>query len=87
MLPAPPPHVTGGAVDLEIIDENGEGLDFSSPYKDDNWCQAPFKVKGLTKKAYANRKLLKKTLEAVGLTNYVDDGGTGLMAITAGHYV
>jgi zinc D-Ala-D-Ala dipeptidase len=29
----PPPHTTGGAVDLGIIDEKGERLDFVSPFE------------------------------------------------------
>jgi len=69
----PPPHITGGAVDVDIIDQDGNGLDFSSPYSKTEWQQASPRAKGLSEKAYENRALLKRIMEPTGLTNYVDE--------------
>ena len=65
----PPPHTTGGAVDLGIIDENGERLDFVSPFEM-GWDSAPTYIEGLSDTARANRDLLIRVLETAGLTNF-----------------
>lgn len=67
----PPPHLTGGAVDLDIIDENGELLDFMSPYELLDMEHAAPDAPGLTDVARSNRALLRSVLEPTGLTNYV----------------
>ena len=66
----PPPHSTGGAVDLCLCRHDDlEYLDLTSPFEwDEN--SAPTQMKGLSAHAQANRYLLIRTLEAVGLTNY-----------------
>jgi len=69
----PPPHITGGAVDVEIADANGKILDFWSPYERSDWRQASPNAKGLSEEAMKNRALLKSILEPTGLTNYVDE--------------
>ncbi len=68
---SPPPHITGGAVDLEIIDESGARLDFSSPYDILDSRQAAPDAPGLSSTARENRALLRRVLEPTGLTNYV----------------
>lgn len=65
----PPPHTTGGAVDLSIIDATGERLDMVSPY-DIGWDSAPTYVDGLSAQARRNRDLLIEVLTHSGLTNY-----------------
>ena len=65
----PPPHTTGGAVDLGIIDETGERLDFVSPFEM-GWDSAPTAIAGLTPTARANRDLLSQVLLSSGLTNF-----------------
>lgn len=71
--PCPPPHTTGGAVDLCLLDANtGELLDMTSPFDWDE-TSAPTKMKGLSSTAQANRDLLCRTLEATGLTNYIGE--------------
>jgi len=65
----PPPHTTGGAVDLVIIDEHGTSLDMISPYEM-GWDSAPTYVAGLSKTAQRNRKLLISVLTESGLTNF-----------------
>jgi len=69
----PPPHLTGGAVDLYLIDNTGKILDFFSPYGAWNTEGAETSVKGLSETAKKNRQLLIETLESVGLTNYLGE--------------
>jgi D-alanyl-D-alanine dipeptidase len=71
--PCPPPHSTGGAVDLCLIRvSTGERLDVTSPFEWDE-TSAPTRMRGLTPEAQANRDLLIQTLEATGLTNYTGE--------------
>jgi D-alanyl-D-alanine dipeptidase len=65
----PPPHTTGGAVDMSILDVNGERLDMVSPYEM-GWDSAPTYVEGLSKTARKNRDLLIDILTASGMTNF-----------------
>jgi D-alanyl-D-alanine dipeptidase len=65
----PPPHSTGGAVDLSIVDENNERLDMFSPYEM-GWDSAPTFVEGLSAQARQNRDLLIAVLTESGLTNF-----------------
>jgi D-alanyl-D-alanine dipeptidase len=69
----PPPHITGGAVDLEIIDESKQRLDFFSPYELTNSEGAAMHARGLSEEAKQNRTLLREILEPTGLTNYADE--------------
>lgn len=69
----PPPHLTGGAVDIDIIDENGMSLDLTSPYTITDWQQAPLFTTDLSNTAATNRRILKQALELSGLTNYADE--------------
>ena len=71
--PTPPPHLTGGAVDLEIIDQNGARLDFTSPFDLLDNAQAAFDAPGISIEARANRELLRSVLEPTGLTSYADE--------------
>lgn len=69
----PPPHSTGGAVDLGLIrQKTGEVLDMTSPFEWDE-KSAPTILRDLAPQAQANRDLLIKTLEATGLTNYAGE--------------
>ena len=65
----PPPHTTGGAVDLGIVDESGERLDFTSPFEM-GWESAPMRKEGLSLEARRNRLLLSDVLTRSGLTNF-----------------
>lgn len=65
----PPPHTTGGAIDLSIIDDQGERLDMVSPHEL-GWDSAPTGLAGLSETARANRDLLIRILSDVGLTNF-----------------
>ncbi|HEX8550534.1 MAG TPA: M15 family metallopeptidase [Abditibacteriaceae bacterium] len=69
ILTTPPPHTTGGAVDLLLIDENGERLDMISPFEM-GWDSAPMDMPGLSETARRNRDLLRDVLLEAGLTNF-----------------
>jgi D-alanyl-D-alanine dipeptidase len=72
--PCPPPHSTGGAVDVRLVRmPRHQPLDLSSPYAMEDTESAPTEVKGLTPEARTNRCLLIRTLEATGLTNYTGE--------------
>lgn len=69
----PPPHTTGAAFDITIVDENGEELDFISPFELLDVRGAAMNARGLSETAQKNRALLLRVLVAQGLTNYVDE--------------
>ena len=71
--PTPPPHLTGGAVDLEIVGAEGVRLDFTSPFDLQDMSHTAFDAPGLSDEARKNRDLLKSILEPTGLTNYADE--------------
>ena len=71
--PCPPPHITGGAVDLTLIKTStNEWLDMTSPFEMDE-TSAPGDTKGLSEEARKNRDLLSDALEKTGLTNYLGE--------------
>ena len=71
--PCPPPHTTGGAVDLCLIwMPSRQTLDVTSPFDWDE-TSAPTRLIGLSSEAQAHRDLLLRTLEATGLTNYAGE--------------
>jgi D-alanyl-D-alanine dipeptidase len=65
----PPPHTTGGAVDLTLTDEQGERIDMISPFEM-GWASAPMDMPGLSDTARRNRDLMRGILLEVGLTNF-----------------
>ncbi len=69
----PPPHTTGAAFDITIVDENAQELDFISPFELLDVRGAAMNARGLSETAQANRALLNRVLESQGLTNYVDE--------------
>ena len=69
----PPPHLTGGAVDLEIIGPEGARLDFTSPFDLNDMSHTAFAAPGISDEARRNRDLLKSVLEPTGLTSYADE--------------
>lgn len=66
----PPPHTTGGAVDLFLADENGKLLDLISPYELRDRKAFPFDAKKLSKTAKENREIMRSVLAETGITNY-----------------
>jgi D-alanyl-D-alanine dipeptidase len=66
----PPPHCTGGAVDLHLVDADGSMLDFTSPFPFLDRRGAAMEARGLSDTARRNRALLAEALTAVGLSHY-----------------
>jgi len=66
----PPPHTTGGAVDLMLADADGQVVDLSSPYDPFDAGSYPFDAPGLSETARRHREILAQALLSVGLTNY-----------------
>ena len=66
----PPPHTTGGAVDLFLADANGRMLDHSNPLDDYDPAGFAFDAAGLSDEAKRHRSILAEALQEVGLTNY-----------------
>ena len=68
-----PPHSTGGAVDVEIIDESGSAIDFGMEIKD--WVNVipelitPQPI-GLSAQAVKNRLLLATKMQEAGFVRY-----------------
>lgn len=68
-----PPHSTGGAVDIEIVDAAGRVIDFGMEIKD--WIHVPAafcetRHEKLGDTAKANRLLLAQAMQAEGFVNY-----------------
>lgn len=80
---SPPPHSTGGAVDLSIVDKSGNCLDMGTLYDDfsDKASTRYFEEKIEMEEDLSdnemiilnNRRLLFHTLTGVGFTNYPDE--------------
>src|SRR5207302_5257516 len=69
----PPPHTTGGALDLNLVNAAGEGLDFSSPFELTDRSAVAMAVRGLSEAARANRRVLAEALNNAGLTDYAPE--------------
>ena len=68
---APPGHCTGAAVDVWLVDDNGEDLDVCSPY--DRFQSAPTYSLGLSPEAAKNRTILVEAMLNVGFSNCRDE--------------
>ena len=66
----PPPHTTGGAVDVFLADSKGRLLDHASPFSDFDPDGFSFDAPGISEKAREHRRILADSLLAGGLTNY-----------------
>ena len=66
----PPPHSTGGAVDLMLFGPNGERCDLYSPFDRFDPKMFFFDAPGLSKEARRNRTLMAEAILPTGLTNY-----------------
>lgn len=69
-LKVPPPHTTGGAVDVMLADTAGNLLDHSSPYESYDFDAAPLNAAGLSETASRTRQVLSTVLRGAGFTNY-----------------
>ncbi len=66
----PPPHSTGGAVDLTLYGADGKPAEFRKPYPWMDTRAYPFDAPGLGEEARRNRQILAEALLRTGLTNY-----------------
>ena len=69
-----PPHSTGAAVDVEIVDASGRVIDFGMEAKDWVRVDAEFcatAYEGINDAAKANRRMLCELMQAQGFVNYV----------------
>jgi zinc D-Ala-D-Ala dipeptidase len=67
---APPPHTTGGAVDLMLALEDGSLCDHISPYPYRHPKSFAFDTDGLSEEAKRTRTILREALLPTGMTNY-----------------
>lgn len=76
---SPPPHNTGGAVDLTIVDEKNAELPMGTEFDDltEKASTDYFSIKGQNEKnahTYnSNRKILKEAMESAGFKNYPEE--------------
>jgi len=69
--PVPPGHMTGGAVDVNLGDDNGERIDLEVPESEiSRKLQAPTFCSGLPSEIAARRQILYETLTRAGFHNY-----------------
>ncbi len=66
----PPPHTTGGAVDLMLADAQGKLQDHHSPYEPFDPAGFSFDAPRLSDKARRTREILAEALLPTGITNY-----------------
>jgi len=66
---SPPGHCTGGAIDLSLVDDTGEEIDFVSP-RGLKIANAPTWSEDISPTVRTNRELLFETMEGQGLKNY-----------------
>ena len=66
----PPPHTTGGALDVWLANEAGEILDHIRPYEVGDRIAYPTITKGLGATALGHRRILAEALISSGITNY-----------------
>lgn len=68
-IPVLAAHLFGVAVDVILLDKNGNEVDMGSKYLED-WDKAKTDCSDISNGAKANRKLLVKTMEKYGFSNY-----------------
>lgn len=69
-IKVPPPHTTGGAVDVWLGDEKGKTLDHIRPYEVGDSRAYPSAAKRLGKVAEMHRRMLAEAILPTGITNY-----------------
>lgn len=66
----PPPHSTGGAMDLALYSFAGEELEIHAPFEAFDVRSFSTEAKGITDLARRHRALMAEALTAEGITNY-----------------
>lgn len=63
------PHQTGGAIDLTVVDTNGNELDMGTRFSDHS-VRSTTKYKHISDTAKSNRQMLVQAMNAAGFLNY-----------------
>jgi D-alanyl-D-alanine dipeptidase len=66
----PPPHTTGGAIDLSLVGPDGAPVDMVSPFSPYDRRSAAMATPRLVSDARHNRDILAQSLTAAGFSNY-----------------
>jgi D-alanyl-D-alanine dipeptidase len=66
----PPPHSTGGAMDVALVNAAGEAYDLRSGYEMFDPAGFSLAAPKLTDEARKNRQILAAAMEGAGITNY-----------------
>lgn len=71
-----PPHATGAAVDVELVDVNGQVLDFGMEIAD--WSRVDpvlclTEAAVLSDRAHYHRQMLREVMERAGFVNYAEE--------------
>lgn len=66
----PPPHTTGGAVDVNLLGPDGTPVDLVSPFALKDRQSAAMETRGLSTEARRNRAILAEALTSAGFSNY-----------------
>ncbi len=66
----PPPHTTGGAIDLVLVEPDGKTADHCNPYDPLDPAGFLTAAPGLSESAKETRRILAEALSPAGLTNY-----------------
>jgi len=66
----PPPHTTGGAVDLNLLGPDGSGVDLIAPFELSGRRGAAMNARGLSPEAQHHRAMLAAALNAADFSNY-----------------
>ncbi len=66
----PPPHSTGAAVDLFLLDSDLNELDMRAPYPTMDPRSYPLHAKGIAKESVERRRIMSDALLEGGMTNY-----------------
>ena len=68
---SPPPHTTGAALDVGVLNPDGTPMDFTA--SEDFWATAPTYLHTLPEHIRKNRQMLIDAMHGAGLTNYVGE--------------
>lgn len=66
----PPPHSTGGAMDVFLVDDFGKPFDMRTPYEPHDPAGFALDAPGVSDKAKLHRRILADAMIEAGITNY-----------------
>ncbi len=69
----PPPHSTGGALDVTLVDESGQGIDMGSPIDEISDRSYPDYFASVDPKAHHHRQVLKQVMMDAGFKQHLNE--------------